>query len=183
MARKELRKIAMDDGADFNHASCFAECCINILQMGCRYPKGVEKRIERLLKDRGGVCSDILMRMKAPRGGIKKVRKLGPAPPGYKVEKDKDGFPHFVYIEKSQHGNNRKRWRSRSPDRNDRNRPLYYEDRNPHVYNQRRPYDQQQQQRQFKRRKKRRPHSNQMGRMEPQRGRTFSRPSEVQGKS
>ena len=140
MARKELRKLATDDGADFNHASCFAECCINILQMGCRYPKGVEKRIERLLKDRGGVCSDIILRMKAPRGGIQKLRKLGPAPPGYKVERDKDGFPHFVYIEKSQHVNNRaqhvnnkKRWRSRSPDRNDRNRPLYYEDRNPNV--------------------------------------------------
>ena len=194
MARKELRKIATDDGADFNHASCFAECCINILQMGCRYPKGVEKRIERLLKDRGGVCADIIMRMKAPRGGMKKTRKLGPAPPGYKVEKDKDGFPYFVYIEKSQHVNNRtqhrnnkKRWRSRSPDRYDRNRPVYYEDRNPHVYNQYRPHDTQYQygqQRQYKRpRNSRRPHPNQMGRMESQRGRTFSRPTEIPRKS
>lgn len=192
MARKELRKIAMEDGADFNRASCFAECCINILQMGCRYPKGVEKRIERLLADRGGVCADILMRLKAPRGGMKKTRKLGPPPPGYKVETDKDGFPYFVYIEKSQHINNKaqhgrgkKRWRSRSPDRNDRNRPLYYEDRNPNVYNQHRPIDTQSQyarQRQFKRRKSRRPHPNQMGRMEPERGRTFSRPTEIQRK-
>ena len=43
MARKQLRQIELDDGANYNSASCFAECCINILQLGCRYPKGVEK--------------------------------------------------------------------------------------------------------------------------------------------
>ena len=184
MARKQLRQIALDDGANYNSASCFAECCINILQLGCRYPKGVEKKIQRLLKDRGGVCADVIMRMKAPRGGAKKTRNLGPPPKGYKIEKDKDGFPYFVYIEKSQHDRGRKRWRSNSPDRTDQNRPLYYEDKNPHGYNQRRPYDSQYQYNQRpKRRKTGRPHPNQMGRMEPQRGRTFSRTTKIQGKS
>lgn len=184
MARKELRQIALDDGANYNSASCFAECCINILQLGCRYPKGVEKKIQRLLKDRGGVCSDIILRMNAPRSGMKKTRNLGPPPKGYKIEKDKDGFPYFVYIEKSQHDRGRKRWRSPTNDRTDHERPIYYEDRNPHGYNQRRPYNSQYQYNQRnQRRGKRRPNPNQMGRMEPKRGRTLSRPTKIQRKS
>ena len=184
MARKLLRQIAIDDGAPYNVASCFAECCINILQLGCRYPKGVEKKIQRLLKDRGGVCADIILRMNAPRSGMKKTRNLGPPPKGYKIEKDKDGFPYFVYIEKSQHDRGRKRWRSNSPDRSDQNRPIYFEDRNPHVYNQRRPYEPQRyNDRRYHRRKNGGPNTNQMGGMEPERGRTFSRPSKIQRKS
>lgn len=165
MARRILRQIAKDDGAEKNQADCFAECCINILQQGCSYPSGVENRIERLLKDRKEtICADILLRMKAPRGGIKKTRKLGPVPEGYKKLIDKDGFPYFVRIEKSQHDTGRKRWRSRSPDRNDRQRTLYYEDKNPYEYNQYRPR-QQRHERGRKRRKTHRPNSNQMGRM------------------
>ena len=140
MARRILRQIAKADGAGKAQADCFAECCINILQQGCSYPSGVEKRIERLLKDREEtVCADILLRMKAPRGGMKKTRNLGPTPEGYKKLIDKDGFPYFVRVEKSQHDTGRKRWRSRSPDRNDRQQTLYYVDKNPYEYNPYRP--------------------------------------------
>ena len=105
MARRILRQIAKADGAGKAQADCFAECCINILQQGCSYPSGVEKRIERLLKDREEtVCADILLR-----------------------------------VEKSQHDTGRKRWRSRSPDRNDRQQTLYYVDKNPYEYNPYRP--------------------------------------------
>ncbi len=172
MARKLLRKLAIEDGANFNSASCFAECCINILQMGCSYPKGVEKKIKRLLENRKEkVCLDILTRMHGPRGGIKKVRNLGPPPKGYSVLKDKDGFPYFVRNEKSQHGNSRKRWRSRSPDRNDRKRTIYYEDKNPNVYNQYRPRspDRNEFRRDPKRRRNNRPNANKMGGMGSQR--------------
>lgn len=165
MARRLLREIARKDGAKEAQAICFAECCINILQQGCSYPSGVENRIKTLLKGRDEtVCADILLRMDAPRGGMKKSRKLGPPPPGYKTLYDTDGFPYFVRIEKSQHDTGRKRWRSRSPDRNDRKCVIYYEDKKPHEYNQYRPreprYD-----RGRKRRKTHRPNSNQMGRV------------------
>jgi len=170
MARRLLREIAKEDGADANASSCFANCCINILQMGCSYPKGVEKKIQRLLGDRKEkVCVDIVMRMHGPRGGMKKVRKLGTPPPGYTVRKDTDGFPYFVRDEKSQHANNRKRWRSRSPDRNDRKRTICYEDKNPHGYNQYRPRSPNQRQqyrgRNQKRRRYNKPNTDKMGRM------------------
>lgn len=165
MARRLLREIALENGAENTQATCFAACCINILQQGCSYPSGVEKRIRKLLAGRNEtVCADILLRMDAPRGGMKKSRKLGPPPSGYKTLYDTDGFPYFVRIEKSQHDTGRKRWRSRSPDRNDRKHVMYYEDKRPHEYNQYRPrepkYD-----RGRKRRKTHRPNSNQMGRM------------------
>lgn len=165
MARKLLREIALKDGAERPQAVCFSECCINILQQGCSYPKGVENRIRKLLTGRNEtVCADILLRMDGPRGGIKKSRKLGPPPPGFKTLHDTDGFPYFVRIEKSQHDTGRKRWRSRSPDRNDRKRVIYYEDRNPNEYNQYRPKESRHV-RGRKRRRTYRPDSNQMGRM------------------
>ena len=169
MARRLLREIAKNDGAQNAQAACFAECCINILQQGCSYPSGVENRIIKLLSNRNEtICADILLRMKAPRGGMKKTRKLGPTPEGYKKLIDKDGFPYFVRIEKSQHDSSRKRWRSQSPDRNDRQRTLYYEDKNPHEYNPYRPRKYEHD-RGRKRRKTNRPNRYQMGRMESKR--------------
>ena len=168
MARKLLRKISLEDGATEAQSFCFAECCINILQQGCTYPKGVEKRILRLLETREeNVCADIVSRMKAPRSGMMKARKLGPPPPGYKVLHDKDGFPYFVREEKSQHANNKRRWRSPPRDRYDRKRTLYYEDRNPNVYNQYRPRSPNDGQRANKRRRREqyRPNRHQVGRM------------------
>lgn len=184
MARKLLRALALEDGASRNAASCFAECCINILQLGCSYPKGVEKRIRRLCEGRTEtVCADILVRMDAPRGGMAKRRKLGPPPPGYKTLIDKDGFPYFVREEKSQHADGRKRWRSRSPDRNDQRR-LYYEDRNPNGYNPYRPRPNHQQFEQRGRRNKRRrtgrPNTNQVGRVGSVSGGALPRFTEVQ---
>ena len=185
MARKLLRALALEDGASRNAASCFAECCINILQLGCSYPKGVEKRITRLCEGRTEtVCADILQRMDAPRGGMAKRRKLGPPPPGYKTLIDKDGFPYFVREEKSQHANGRKRWRSRSPDRNDRGR-RYYEDKNPHGYNPYRPRPNHQQYEQRGRRSYKKPrtggpNANQMGRVGSVGGGALPRFAEVQ---
>ena len=173
MARKLLREIALNDGAKYPQATCFAACCINILQQGCSYPSGVEKRIRKLLTGRNEtVCADILLRMDAPRGGMKKSRNLGPPPPGYKTLHDTDGFPYFVRIEKSQHDTGRKRWRSRSPDRNDHKQVIYYEDKRPHEYNKYRPnqrYYRERYDRGRKRRRTHRPDSNQMGRMGSQR--------------
>ena len=172
MARKLLRKISIEDGATEAQSFCFAECCINILQQGCTYPKGVEKRIMRLLENREeDVCADIVSRMKAPRSGMMKARKLGPPPPGYKVLHDKDGFPYFVREEKSQHADNKRRWSSPPRDRNDRKRTLYYEDKNPHAYNQYRPrsptdrHNGTQRPNKRRRRDHYRPNRNQMGRM------------------
>ena len=196
MARKLLRAIALDDGATPNGASSFAECCINILQQGCSYPTGVEKRIRKLMEGRTEtVCADIIMRMDAPRGGFAKRRKLGPPPPGYKTVKDKDGFPYFVRLEKSQHADGRKRCRSRSPDRNDQRR-LYYEDKNPNGYHPYRPrqptqnyhpyrprqptQNYQQRGRRPKRRRTSGPNTNQMGRVGSVSGGALPRFGEIQ---
>ena len=78
MARQLLRKIAIEDGRTESQARSFAECCINILQSGCKYNKGVERHIKRLLKDRQEkVCCDIIEAINKPNRDFFRTSKNG----------------------------------------------------------------------------------------------------------
>ena len=153
MARKLLREIAMNDGRDENGAKAFASCCINILQSGCRYNKGVEKHIKRLLKDRTEkVCGDILSTLERPHR------------------------PFFVPRHKGSPPKRKRRWKERDSNPHDRRQP-YYVDKRPHEYNRHRPRNEN---RGKRNRQYFKPNSNQMGRMESKRRRTHARHREIQ---
>ena len=163
MARRLLREIAMRDGSNKGRANSFAECCINILQTGCRYSKQVEHHIKRLLRTQEEkVCCDILETMKRPHREVYRPKNLGPAPPQKRRFQSPDSRVH------------------------DHNLPLYYTDKNPHEYNRFRPEQQQHYHQHHRKRKRRRyqPEPRQMGRMESERGRTHARtePSQSQPK-
>lgn len=153
MARKLLREIAMKDGRDENGAKAFASCCINILQSGCRYNKGVEKHIKRLLKDREEkVCADVLSTLERPHR------------------------PFFVPNYKGPPPKRKRRWKERDFNVRDQKRP-YYIDKRPHEYNRHRPYHEN---RGKERRNDFKSHPNQVGRVEFKRRRTHARAGEIQ---
>jgi hypothetical protein len=169
MARKLLRQLALDDGRDKNGAISFAECCINILQSGCRYNKGVEKHIKRLLENREEkVCQDILLTLKKPNRDmfIPKQRDMF-------IPKQRD-----MFIPK-QTAPKKRRWKERDSNQYDRKRP-YYIDKRPNEYNRHRPYRENQR---FRRNKRNQSNSNQMGRMEFKRRRTHARSGKVPSQS
>lgn len=183
MARRMLRDIAKKDGSDEKRANSFAECCIHILQTGCRYNKQVESHITRLLCDREEkVCCDVLNVLKKPHRQIFRPRNMGPAPPPTSI-------PYFHATERSQHG--KRRFQSPDSRSRDHNRNLYYTDRNPHEHNQYRPGNQQHNQcrpggRNRHKRRRRQHHqsqSRQVGRVEPERGGTHARPQPLPGQS
>ena len=153
MARKLLREIAMNDGRDENGAKAFASCCINILQSGCRYNKGVEKHIKRLLKDRTEkVCGDILSTLERPHRPFFVPRHKGPPPKRKRRWKERDSNPR----DQKQH---------------------YYVDKRPHEYNRHRPRNENRRQ---VYRYGNKSEINKMGRMELKRRRTHARTREIQ---
>ena len=150
MARKLLREIAKGDGANTMNCHSFAECCIHILQSGCRYNSSVENHIKRLLEPREDkICMDILSVMSRPHRWIKKARELGPPPPGYIARVGDDAIPYFTREDTSQYRgharwesplrhqqsrNEKRRWDSRD---NDHNRDQY-RNNNEHHHTRRR---------------------------------------------
>ena len=181
MARRLLRKIAKEDGSDDKHARSFAECCINILQNGCRYNKATEYHIKRLLTGHNEqVCEDILNEMDKPHRTFFRPKNMGPppppppppAPPPPQRRKRRFQSPVTSPIQT-------RRFKSpiRIQNELDRKRPLYYEDRNPHVYNKHRPTTNTKRKPWRKRfgRTGARPGANSMGRVEPERGRVLPR--------
>ena len=180
MARRLLRKIAKEDGCDDKHARSFAECCINILQNGCRYNKATEYHIKRLLNGHNEqVCEDILNEMDKPHRMLFRPKNLGPQPPPpppsepppsrRKKRRFQSPATSPIHV---------RRFKSpiRIHNEFDRKRPLYYEDRNPHVYNKHRPTTNTK--RKWRNRGRRtgpQSSANSMGRVEPERGRVLPR--------
>jgi len=143
----------MEDGRDENGAKAFAECCINILQSGCRYNKGVEKHIKRLLKDREEkICVDVIQTMEKPHRQFY-IPKQKKSPPKRK-----------------------RRWKEQDFNKPDHNR-IYYVDRNPYEYNKYRPRHEN------RKRKSYRPGVDKVGGMEFKRRRTHARSPTFQSKS
>ena len=164
MARRLLRNIAKEDGSDDKRAKSFAECCINILQNGCRYNKATEYHIKRLLTGHTEkVCEDILNEMDKPHRMLFRPKNMGPPPP----RKRRFQSPPTSPIRAR---------RFQSPIRiqpgADRKRPLYYEDRNPHVVNKHRPNHHR---RKPWRNRSAQPGTHSMGRVEPERRRVLPR--------
>ena len=176
MARRLLRKIAKEDGCDDIHARSFAECCINILQNGCRYNKATEYHIKRLLTGHNEqVCEDILNEMDKPHRMLFRPKNMGPPPPPPPPPRPppQQRKRRFQSPPTSPIQNRRFRSPIRIQRDFDRKRPLYYEDRNPHVYNKNRPTNHHR--RNHRRNRGARPSANSMGRVEPERRRVLSR--------
>ena len=176
MARRLLRSIAKEDGSDDKHARSFAECCINILQNGCRYNKATEYHIRRLLTGHNEqVCEDILNEMDKPHRMLFRPKNLGPQPPPPPPPPPPRRKRRFQSPATSPIQTRRFKSPIRIQNGFDRKRPVYYEDRNPYVYNQNRPNYQRRRTPQWKRCVRPRSGSNPMGRVEPERRRVLPR--------
>lgn len=117
MARQLLRKIAIEDGRTESQARSFAECCINILQSGCKYNKGVERHIKRLLRDRQEkVCCDIIEAINKPNRDFFRKKRRWTEPDSNSHDRNQ-----LYYIDKTPYG--------RPPPQNRRKRRRRYKDK------------------------------------------------------